>query len=156
MFLKALYDPQTPLCSPKPSKKCQGMGTPEEQPPWRWCVTTQISHPTVSWGQQTRALTAAKLPSRIKLQSQGRWPCNPSLAVSLPCLHSLSIRNQEAFFFEHFKKQQQQQKKNLVLFPFPFFLVVLGLGCDLEDLCCILWRLSLCRTGFSSCSMPAL
>lgn len=93
LFLKALFDPWSPPCSPKTSKKCQGLGTPEEQPSSqrarRWCVTTQISHPALSWGQQTRALTAAKLPGRIKLQSQGHWPCSSSLAVSLPCLHSL-------------------------------------------------------------------
>ena len=70
-------------------------------------MPTQISHPALSQRQQTRALTAAKLPSSTKLQSQGRWPCNSSLAASFPCLHSLPIRNQETFFFfEHFKKQQ--------------------------------------------------
>ena len=82
--------------------------SPPAKEPWRWCVPTQISHPALSRRQQTRALTAAKLPSSTKLQSQGRWPCNSSLAASFPCLHSLPIRNQETFFFfEHFKKQQQ-------------------------------------------------
>lgn len=111
LFLKALFDPWSPPCSPKTSKKCRPGHTLRTSPQPKEPGSEYADHPDLPPPFHEAAdpcsLTAAKLPSRIKLQSQGRWPCNSSLAVSTSLPSSLSIRNQETFFFfEHFKKQQ--------------------------------------------------